>query len=323
MRAIVRNTYGSPDVLELQEIEKPGVTDDEVLVRVRAASLNPADWYGVTGTPYVGRAEMGLRKPKSDRVGVDFAGTVEAVGKDVTQFRPGDEVFGGRTGAFAEYVAVREDRAVVLKPDNMTFEQAASVPIAAITALQGLRDKGNIQTGQNVLINGASGGVGTFAVQIAKALGGEVTGVCSTRNVDLVRSLGADHVIDYTQEDFTRSQQRYDLMLDIVGSRSWSECKRVLNPQAILVMVGAPKGNRLIGPLGHILTLALSGLPSSQKVVFFLAKINKADMTVLRNLLEAGKVTPVIDRRYELSEIADAFRYLGEGHSQGKNVVTV
>jgi NADPH:quinone reductase-like Zn-dependent oxidoreductase len=323
MKAIIHNRYGSPDVLELQEIEKPEVTDDEVLVRVRAASVNPADWYGMTGTPYVGRVEMGLRKPKSDRVGVDFAGTVEAVGKDVTQFRPGDEVFGGRTGAFAEYVAVREDRAVVLKPANVTFDQAASVPIAAITALQGLRDKGHIQTGHKVLINGASGGVGTFAVQVAKAFGAEVTGVCSTRNIELARSLGADHVIDYTREDFTRSDQRYDLMFDVAGSRSWSECRRVLNPQAILVMVGAPKGNRLIGPLGHIVTLALSALPSSQKVVFFLAKLNKADMVVLRELLEEGKVTPVIDRRYELSEIADALRYLGEGHAQGKIVITV
>jgi NADPH:quinone reductase-like Zn-dependent oxidoreductase len=323
MKAIIHNRYGSPDVLELQEIEKPEVTDDEVLVRVRAASVNPADWYGMTGTPYVGRVEMGLRKPKSDRVGVDFAGTVEAVGKDVTQFRPGDEVFGGRTGAFAEYVAVREDRAVVLKPANVTFDQAASVPIAAITALQGLRDKGHIQTGHKVLINGASGGVGTFAVQVAKAFGAEVTGVCSTRNIELARSLGADHVIDYTREDFTRSDQRYDLVFDIAGSRSWSECRRVLNPQAILVMVGAPKGNRLIGPLGHIVTLALSALPSSQKVVFFLAKLNKADMAVLRDLLEEGKVTPVIDKRYELSEIADAFRYLGEGHAQGKIVITV
>ena len=323
MRAIVHNTFGSPDVLELREIDKPDVADDEVLVRVRAASVNPADWYGLTGTPYVGRVEMGLRKPKSDRVGVDFAGTVEAVGKDVTQFRPGDEVFGGRTGAFAEYVAVREDRAVVLKPANVTFDQAASVPIAAITALQGLRDKGHIQTRHKVLINGASGGVGTFAVQIAKAFGAEVSAVCSTRNRELVQSLGADHVIDYTREDFTRSDQRYDLMFDVAGSRSWSECRRVLNPQAILVMVGAPKGNRLIGPLGHIVTLALSALPSSQKVVFFLAKLNKADMVVLRELLEEGKVTPVIDRRYELSEIADAFRYLGEGHAQGKIVITV
>jgi len=323
MRAIVRDTYGSPDVLELQEIEKPDVTDDEVLVRVRAASVNPLDWHSLTGTPYLVRMEGGLRKPKSNRLGVDFAGTVEAVGKEVTQFRPGDEVFGGRSGAFAEYVCVPEDRAVVLKPANVTFEEAAAVPVAALTALQGLRDKGQLQPGQKVLINGASGGVGTFAVQIAKSFGAEVTGVCSTRNVDPVRSIGADHVIDYTREAFTRSDRRHDLMLDVAGSRSWSECRRVLNPQATLVIVGGPKTNRLIGPLGHVVKVRLAALRSSRKVVFFIAKFNKADMVVLRELLEAGEVTPVIDRRYALSEIADALRYMGEGHAQGKNVITV
>jgi NADPH:quinone reductase-like Zn-dependent oxidoreductase len=323
MRAIVRNTFGPPDVLELQEIDKPNVTDDEVLVRVRAASVNPADWYNLTGTPYVARTQVGLRTPKSNRLGVDFAGQVEAVGRNVTQFRPSDEVFGGRDGAFAEYVCVREDRAVVLKPASLTFEQAAAVPVAALTALQGLRDKGQIQPGQKVLINGASGGVGTFAVQVAKALGAEVTGVCSTRNVDRVRSLGADHVIDYTHEDFTLSDRRYDVMFDVAGSRSWSACRRVLNPQATLVIVGAPKGNRLIGPLSHIVKLRLAALRSSQKAVFFIAKFNKPDLAVLQELLEAGKVTPVIDRRYELSEIADALRYLGEGHAQGKVVLTV
>ena len=323
MRAIVRSAYGSPDVLELKEIDKPGAKDEEVLVRVRAASVNPADWYSVTGTPYVARPQMGLRKPKSTRTGVDFAGTVEAVGANVTQFQPGDEVFGGRDGAFAEYVCVREERAVVPKPTNLTFEQAAAVPVAALTALQGLRDKAQLQPGQKVLINGASGGVGTFAVQVAKALGAEVTGVCSTRNVDIVRSLGADHVVDYTKEDFTRSDQRYDVMFDVAGSRSWSACRRVLNPQATLVIVGAPKGNRLMGPLSHIVKVRLAAVRGSQKAVFFIAKFNKADMLVLRDLLEAGKVTPVIDRSYELSEIADAFRYLGEGHAQGKIVITV
>jgi len=239
------------------------------------------------------------------------------------QFRPGDEVFGGRNGAFAEYVCVREDRAVVLKPAKLTFEQAAAVPVAALTALQSLRDKGQLQPGHKVLINGASGGVGPFAVQIAKALGAKVTGVCSTRNVDVVRSIGADHVIDYTREDFTLSDQRYDLMLDIAGSRSWSECRRILNRQATLVIVGAPKGNRLIGPLSHVVKVRLAGLRSSQKVVFFIAKFNKPDMAVLRELLEAGKVTPVIDRRYELSEIADALRYMREGHAQGKIAIAV
>ncbi len=321
MRAIVRDKFGPPDVLELQETDKPDVTDDGVLVRVGATSVNPADWYSLTGTPYVARVQAGLLKPKSNRLGVDFAGTVEAVGSDVTQFRPGAEVFGGRSGAFAEYVCVREG--VALKPANLTFEQAAAVPVAALTALQGLRDKGQIQPGQKVLINGASGGVGTFAVQIAKVLGAEVTGVCSTRNVDLVRSIGADHVIDYTKEDFTRSDQRYDLMLDIAGSRPWSECRRVLNPQAILVIVGAPKGNRLIGPLSHVVKVRLAALRSSQKVVFFIAKFNKPDLDALRELLEAGKVTPVVDRRYEFSQIADALRYLGGGHAQGKIVITV
>ena len=320
MKAIVHDTYGSPDVLELREFEKPDPTDDEVLVRVRAASVNPADWYGLTGRPYVARALMGLRKPKSNEVGADVAGTVEAVGRNVTQFRPGDEVF-GRSGTFAELVCLGE--AVAPKPANLTFEEAASVPVAAITALQGLRDKGQLQPGQQVLINGASGGVGTFAVQIAKAFGAEVTGVCSTRNVDLVRSLGADHVIDYTTEEFTRSDRRYDLLLDVAGSRSWRACKRVLKPHATLVIVGAPKGSRLMGPLSHMVKVRLAAVRSSRKVVFFIAKFNKPDMDVLRELMESGKMTPVVDRTYELGEIADAFRYLGEGHAQGKIVITV
>ena len=321
MKAVVHNTYGSPDVLKLQEIEKPDLTDDGVLVRVRAASINPVDWYAMTGTPYVARPQMGLRKPKTNRLGVDFAGTVEAVGRDVTHVRPGDEVFGAKSGAFAEYVCVRD--AVVLKPASLTLEQAAAVPVAALTALQGLRDKGQIQPGQQVLINGASGGVGTFAVQIAKALGAEVTAVCSTRNVELVRSLGADHVVDYTREDFTRSGRRYDLMLDVAGGRSWSECKRVLEPQATLVIVGAPKGTRLLGPLSHVIRLKLAALGSRRNVVFFVAQTNRADLLVLQELLAAGAVTPVVDRSYELSKTADAFRYLGEGHAQGKIVVTM
>jgi NADPH:quinone reductase-like Zn-dependent oxidoreductase len=321
MKAIVRDTYGSPDVLELREIEKPELTDDGVLVRVRAASVNRGDWYALTGL-YVGRPQMGLRKPKSRLIGGDFAGTVEAVGSDVTEFRPGDEVFGGRTGAFAEYVCARA-RSVALKPAHLTFEEAAAVPVAALTALQGLRDRGHIQPGQKVLINGASGGVGTFAVQIAKALGAEVTAVCSTKNVDLVRSIGADHVVDYTREDFARSEQRYDLMFDNAGSRSWSACQRVLNPHATVVLVGGQMGNRLLGPLGHVVKMRLAALGSSRNVVFFVAKFNKPDMEVLRELLEEGKMTPVIDRRYELSGIADALRYMGDGHAQGKIVITV
>jgi len=265
---------------------------------------------------------MGLRKPKSRLIGGDFAGTVEAVGRDVTDFQPGDDVFGARSGALAEYACARTS-AIALKPAHLTFEEAAAVPTSAITALQGLRDKGNLQPGQKVLINGASGGVGTFAVQIAKALGAEVTAVCSTRNVDLVRSLGADHVVDYTREDFTRSDQRYDLMFDNAGSKSWSACKRVLTPNAKVVLVGGQMGGRVLGPLGHMVKSTLAALFGGRKAVFFVAKFNSADMQVLRELLETGKVTPVIDRRYPLGEVADAFRYLGEGHAQGKIVITI
>jgi NADPH:quinone reductase-like Zn-dependent oxidoreductase len=291
-----------------------------VLVRVRAASLNPVDLYELTGTPTLARIRGGLSKPKSSDLGVDFAGTVETVGTNVTRFRPGDDVF-GRSGAFAEHVCVRD--AVAAKPANLTFEQAAAVPVAGLTALQGLRDKGQLRPGQRVLVNGASGGVGTFAVQIARALGAEVTGVCSTGNVEIVRSLGTDHVIDYTVEDFTRNERRYDLLLDVAGSRSWSECRRVLDPQATLVIVGAPKGSRLLGPLGHIARMRLAAWRSSQKAVLFIAKLTPEDLTALGELLEAGTVSPVIDRRYELGDAADAYRYLGEGHAKGKIVVTV
>ena len=324
MKAIVYDRYGSSDVLELREIDRPVVTDDGVLVRVHAASVNPVDWHTMTGTPYLVRLQAGLRRPKNEELGADFAGTVEEVGRDVKQFRPGDEVFGARNGSLAEYVCVREERAVVLKPAGVTFEQAAAVPVAAISALQGLRDKGRIQSGQKVLINGASGGVGTFAVQIAKSFGAEVTGVCSTRNVDTARSIGADHVIDYTQEDFTQGRQRYDLMLDIAGNRSWSDCKRVLDDKATLVVVGGPKGNRWIGPLSQALKLRLGSIGGSRRVVApFLAKITKEDLVVLQELLEAGTVTPVIDRQYPLSEAPEALRYLGDGHAQGKVVITV
>lgn len=323
MRAVVRSTFGSPDVLELKEIDKPDVSDDEVLVRVRAASVNPADWYYLTGTPYIGRMAFGLRKPKSRLLGIDFAGTVEAIGGNVKQFQPGDDVFGAGTGTFAEYVCVPGDRGLVLKPATLTFEEAAAVPVAGVTALQGLRDHGHIQPGQKVLINGASGGVGTFAVQIAKSFGVEVTGVCSTRNVEMVRAIGADHVIDYTYDDFTLTDQRYDLMLDIAGSRSWSECARVLNPQATLVMVGAPKGNHLVGPVSHLAGVRLAAMRSSQKAVSFLAKVDQPAMVVLRGLLEAGAVKPVVDRSYELSATADALRYMGEGHARAKIVITV
>ena len=322
MKAIVRDKYGPPDGVELQEVEKPEVTDDGLLVRVRAASVNRVDWYDVTGTPWIARPMTGLRGPKSRFTGRDFAGTVEAAGNRVTDLRPGDEVFGGKKGggSFAEYVGVPAD--VARKPPGLTFEEAAAVPVAALTALQGLRDHGQLQPGQKVLVNGASGGVGTFAVQIAKALGAEVTGVCSTRNVEQARSLGADHVIDYTGEDFTRTGQRYDLILDIAGSKSWSQCRRVLNPNAILVIVGA-KGSRLMGPLGHIAKVRLGALRGSQKAVFFVANFNGPDLAVLSDLLETGKVKPVVERRYELVEVADALRYMGEGHARGKIVIGV
>ena len=280
------------------------------------------------GTPYLMRMEAGLRKPKSTRLGVDFAGTVEAVGRNPAaagQFKPGDEVFGGKNGAFAEYLCARADRAVVLKPANLTFEQAASVPIAAITALQALRDKGKIQPGQKVLINGASGGVGTFAVQIAKSFGADVTGVCSTRNVDMVRSLGANQVIDYTKEDFTKSAQRYDVILDNVPNHTLSECRRVLNPKGKYVMIGGggPNDGRWIGPFGRVISALVLSPFVSQDMGMMLAELNKKDLTILSDLMQAGKVTPVIDRRYKLSEVPEAIRYLEEGHARGKVVITL
>ncbi|MGI8481651.1 MAG: NAD(P)-dependent alcohol dehydrogenase [Chthoniobacterales bacterium] len=325
MKAVVYTNYGSPDVLEIRDVKKPVPNDDQVLIKVRAASINPLDWHFIEGTPYIMRMGVGLRKPKDPRLGVDMAGQVEAVGKNVTQFKPGDEVFGAKTGAFAEYVCARADKAVVLKPANVTFEQAASVAIAAVTALQGLRDKGHVQPGQRVLINGASGGVGTFAVQIAKSFGAEVTGVCSTRNLDLVRSLGADHVIDYTKEDFTKGEQRYDLILDNVGNQPLSGFRRVLQPKGICVMIGGggPNDGGLIGPMARPVKAMLLSPFISQKMGMFMAELNKKDLTVLGDLMQSGKVTPVIDRTYPLSQIAEAIRYLEQGHARGKVIITV
>ncbi|MEX2143018.1 MAG: NAD(P)-dependent alcohol dehydrogenase [Anaerolineales bacterium] len=320
MKAIVYEKYGSPNVLELKEMEKPSPSEDELLVRVHATSVNPAEWYAMKGI-VVARLMSGFFKPKNNRLGGDFAGVVEAVGKNIKDFRAGDEVFGGRSGAFAEYVCVRN--AVALKPANSTFEQAAALPTAAITALQGLRDHGKILSGSKVLINGASGGVGTFAVQIAKAFDAEVTAVCSPQNVALAITLGADHVVDYTKEDFTRSERRYDLILDIAGSRRWAEYKRVLKQDAILVIVGAPNTNPVIGPLSHVLNMKVAALRASQKVVFFVAQFKRGDFAILRELVESGKVTSVIDRQYELSELPEAMRYLGTGHAKGKIVVTM
>ena len=325
MKAIVYHQYGPPDVLRLEEIEKPVPNDNQVLIGVRAASVNPLDWHHTRGTPYLARLAFGLLKPKETRLGVDYAGTVEAVGKNVKRFKPGDEVFGGRTGAFAEYVSVLEDRAVVLKPANLTFEQAASIPIAAITALQALRDEGKIQPGQKVLINGASGGVGTFAVQLAKSFGADVTGVCSTRNVNMVRSLGANQVIDYTKEDFTEGTQRYDLILDNVGNRPLLACRRVLSPKGKYVLIGGggPNDNQWIAILARPIRAYVLSRFVSQDMGVFLANLNKEDLTILGDLMQAGKVKSVIDRRYRLSEVPEAVRYLEQGHARGKVVITV
>jgi len=324
MKAIVRSKYGSPDVLELREIEKPAVEDDHVLVRVHAASVNAGDWHSMRGKPYIIRLMLGgLFKPRTKNavLGGDLAGRVEAVGGSVTEFQPGDEVFGMSIRTFAEYVSVSKV-GIVRKPANLTFEQAAAVPVAAITALQGLRDKGHIRPGQKVLINGASGGVGTFAVQIAKSFGAEVTAVCSPRNVDMVRSLGADRVIDYTREDFTRDGQHYDLIFDVAGNHPFSECRRVLSTNGTLVMVGQ-SGRKKISILPLLTAPVVSRLRRRQKLVSFIAKRSKEDLTLLKELMEAGKVTPVIDRQYPLSEVPAALRYLGEGHARGKIVITV
>jgi NADPH:quinone reductase-like Zn-dependent oxidoreductase len=340
MKAIVYYKYGSPDVLQYKEIDQPVPEDHEVLIKVRAASVNPLDCGTLKPVPYILRIVFGLPKPeitRPGRPGVDVAGQVEAVGKNVTQFKPGDEVFGvcisdpqasgakiwvHRQGAFAEYVCVPE-ATLVMKPENVTFEQAASAPVAAFTALQGLRDKAHIQPGQKVLINGAAGGVGTFAVQIAKSFGAELTGVCNTRNMDMVRSIGADHVIDYTQEDFTQRGQRYDVIFDCVGNHSLSECRRVLEPKGICVMVGDLSGRGVVGILARLLEALVSSRFRSQKLVTFLAKPNKQDLTIMHDLMKAGKVKPVIDRLFKLSEVPQAIRYLEEKHALGKVVVTL
>jgi NADPH:quinone reductase-like Zn-dependent oxidoreductase len=313
MNAILYRRYGSADVLDLQQVEKPEADNDGILVRILATSVNPADWHYMTGRPYFMRLLTGLRKPKKITLGVDMAGRVEAVGKNVTKFKPGDEVFGWSAASFAEYVKVTEG-AIVSKPSNVSFEQGAAVAIAALTALQGLRDKGNLQPGHKVLINGAAGGVGTFAVQIAKALGAEVTGVCSTRNVDMVRSIGADHVIDYTKDNFTKDPKRYDVVLDTIGNHSLAASKRVLNRGGKLVIVG--------GPVRHMLGATLRIPFTTRRTVGFIAKLTNTDLLFMRELLGSGKVVPVIDRNYSLSDTADALTYLGQGHAQGKVILT-
>ena len=320
MKAITYHRYGSPDVLEYEDIEKPAPGDNEVLIKVRAASVNPFDWHFMRGSPYFLRIVAGLRKPKMTRLGVDVAGQVEAVGRNVTQFKPGDEVFGVCREAFAEYARTSES-SLVMKPGNVTFEQAASVPVAAITALQGLRDKGHIQRGQTVLINGAAGGVGTFAVQIAKSFGADVTGVCSTRNVEMVRSIGADRVIDYTQQDFAKGTQRYDLIFDLVATHSLRAYRRVLNPNGTCVIAGGP--TKVLAILTSAFEVLVLSRFVSRKFAMFVAKPSKEDLTLLGELIEARKVTPVIDRHYRLSEVPQAMRYMEEGHARGKVVITV
>ena len=327
MKAIRYYTYGSPDVLQLQDVDMPAIGGDELLVRVRAAAVNPLDWHFMRGMPYLARLQSGLARPKarSRRLGADMAGSVEAVGANVTAFAPGDEVFGGlpELGTLSEYISVRQDGIVLHKPASTSFEQAAAVPVAGFTALQALRDKGRLQAGQTVLVNGAAGGVGTFAVQIANALGAEVTGVCSTANVQMVRSIGADHVIDYTKEDYTRTGQRYDLLVDIAGNRTLAECRRVLAPAGVLVGVGAPDNGRWLGPAARGMKIVLLSPLVSQRLTVFLAQQRREDLAFLRDLIEAGKLTPVIDKTYPLTAVAEAVAHLETGHAKGKVVISM
>ena len=323
MRAAVYRCYGTPEVVKIERIEKPRLADDRVLVRVVAASINPLDWHYVTGKPYFMRALAGFGSPDDIRLGVDFAGTVEAVGARVKRFKPGDAVFGGADGAFAEYITVREHGSVAIKPANLTFEQAATVPVAGVTALQALRDKGNVRPGQRVLINGASGGVGTFAVQIAKALGAHVTGVCSTRNIAMVHAIGADEVIDYTRQDFTTLTGRYDLIIDNVGNHSPGEYRRVLTPHGALVAVGGMNCGACVGPLLSWLGESLISPLVSQKRISILAELNGDDLAALGSWMQQGAITPVVDRTYPLSQVQAAITYLEAGHARGKVVISV
>jgi len=320
MKAVIHRAYGSPDVLRCEVAESPIPRDDEVLIEIHAASVNPYDWHFMRGEPYPLRLAAGLRGPKDVRLGADVAGQVKAVGKNVTRFKPGDAVFGACKGAFAEYACASESK-LAIKPERVTFEQAASVPIAGLTALQALRDKGKIQPGHKVLINGAAGGVGTFAVQFARWFGAEVTGVCSARNVDMVRSIGADRVIDYTCDDFTADEQRYDILLDLVGNRSLPACRRVLNPKGIYVGAGGTTDPWAIGVVAGMITAAVLSCFGGRKLVTVLASIKAEDLALIGGLIEAGKVTPVIDRRYGLNEVAEAMRYVEEGHARGKVVI--
>lgn len=322
MKAIVYHEYGSADVLRFEEVEKPTPKDDEVLIKVCAASVNPLDWRLMRGQPKVIRIVARLMKLATGRPGVDVAGEVEAVGKNVKQFKPGDKVFGGCRGAFAEYVCTSESN-VVSKPESITFAQAASINVAGLTALQGLRDKGRVQRGQQVLINGASGGVGTFAVQIAKSFGADVAGVCSSRNLDVVRSIGADKVIDYTKEDFAKLPERYDVILECVGNHSFSDCRRVLNPEGRFVGVGAPHDLSMMALLARMIKDLLLSVFVSQKAVMFIAKSSQDDLASLGEMIVEGKLKPAIDRVYSLSEVPEAMRYVEDGHARGKVLIAV
>lgn len=320
MKAILFNKYGSPDVLRLEEVEKPTPKENQVLVKVMAAAANPLDWHRMRADPFLVRLGEGFFRPKNPRLGADFAGRVEAVGKDVTEFQPGDEVFGEGIGGFAEYVCAAE-RIVVHKPANVSFEEAAAVPVVGLTALQGLRHAGEIQPGQKVLVNGASGGVGTFTVQLAKSFGAEVTGVCSTRNLEMVRSIGADHVVDYTKEDFTRNGQQYDVIYDAIGNRSVADYRRALKPQGSCIIAGFTTIPRL---LEHALLGGWTSRTGNKKIgLMGVAQPNKKDLIIIKELLENGKVVPVIDRRYPLDETAAAIRYLETGRARGKVIITV
>jgi NADPH:quinone reductase-like Zn-dependent oxidoreductase len=324
MKGWVHRCYGGPEVMRYEDLAKPVAADDEVIVKVHAASVNPLDWHSLRGKPYVMRMMgAGLGAPTDPQLGVDYAGVVESVGKNVTKFKPGDEVFGGRDGAFSEYVNVRESRNVILKPANISFEQAAAIPIAAITALQALRDAGSLKAGEKVLVNGASGGVGTFAVQLAKSLGAEVTGVCSGRNVELVRSLGADHVIDYTQEDFTDGKTQYDLIVDNVTTHPLSDYRRVLTPEGRFVIIGSNNDGDYLGPLADVLKSNAYDPFVSQSFGFMMSTMEPEDLTTLRDLMAEGKIRSVIDRTYKMSQVPEAIAYLETGRARGKVIITI
>jgi NADPH:quinone reductase-like Zn-dependent oxidoreductase len=323
MRAWTYHCYGGPEVLGLTSVAKPAPAADEVLVKVRAAAANPLDWHYLRGEPYIMRMGAGIGAPTDSRLGVDFSGVVESVGTDVTKFKPGDAVFGASGGAFGEYVVLRESSNIVLKPDNVSFEQAAAVPIAAITALQALRDKGQVKPGNKILINGASGGVGTYAVQLAKWMGAEVTAVCSGRNVELVRSLGADHVVDYTREDFTEGNVKYDVIIDNIGNQPLSKLRRVMTEKGRDVIVGGPSDGKWLGPLWVPIKGGIYSWFVSQEFAFFLSDMAPADLALLRDLMADGKMKSVIERTYPLSEVPEAIRHLETGRTRGKVVVTM